>query len=108
MNNYVLFVFIALIAFFIVRKFIEVKTFKNKDEYLKYKEEQEFLEKDLEEGLEKFIDKNTYKFIVAGLIATVLFLVFGLFKDNILYLYILVFLITAVLFVFCFPPKDKF
>lgn len=108
MSDYVLVILIVLAAFFIIRRFVEVKTFKSEEEYLKYKEEQDLLDENSEDELEELVDKNTYKFLTAGLLATILFLIFGFFTDNVLYLYIMLFIITAILFVFCFPPTDKF
>jgi len=61
------------------------------------------LEKELkeeEDELDDFIDKETFNFLLLGLVATFLFLLIGLFTGNGLYFYLLIFLITTLVYVY--------
>lgn len=108
MNDYVIFALVALVVFVILQRFVKVKVFKSEEEFLKYKEMQQNIsqEEDLDNELDGFVDKNTFRFFVAGIIATLLFLICGFFTGNVLYLYIMLFIFTAFIFVACFPPAD--
>ncbi len=70
------------------RALIEEKTKKLEREM---KEEDEF---------DDLIDKETFNFLLAGAIATLLFLIIGLFTGNPLYFYLIVFLITTLVYVY--------
>lgn len=56
--------------------------------------------KEEEDDFDDFIDKDTFNFLLAGAIATLLFLVVGLFTGNPLYFYLIIFLITTLVYVY--------
>ena len=53
-----------------------------------------------EEDLDDFIDKESFNFLLIGLVATFLFLIIGMFTGNPLYFYLLIFLITTLVYLF--------
>lgn len=109
MSDVIIFIVIAFVTFFIVRKFISVKSFKSSDEYLEYKQkEKELLKEEEEEWDDELIDKKSFDFLFIGAVATILFLVFGLFTGNSFYFIMILFVITAVLFIHYLPPNNKF
>lgn len=109
MSGVVIFIVVALVTFFIVRKFISIKRFTSSEEYLEYKQkEKELLEEEEEEWDDELIDKKSFDFLFIGAIATVLFLIFGLFTGNSFYFIAILFVITAVLFIHYLPPNNKF
>ncbi|MBB1150420.1 hypothetical protein H4K35_09850 [Myroides sp. NP-2] len=77
------------------------KTWAEKKAKLQEKTQQ--LEKEMKEEEEDFddlIDKETFNFLLIGAVATVLFLVVGLFTGNPLYFYLLIFLITTLVYIY--------
>lgn len=77
------------------------KTWVKKKAKLQEKTQQ--LEKEMKEEEDEFddiIDKETFNFLLIGAIATVLFLLVGLFTGNPLYFYLLIFLITTLVYVY--------
>lgn len=62
---------------------------------------------DLEDEFFNDLIKGGVGFILLGLLATVLFVVSGLFTDNKLYSFLGLFIITAVLYLAFLLPKDK-
>lgn len=66
-------------------------------------------EQDLEQdSMDDFIDSKSFNFIVVGAVATLLFLVTGILTGNALYLTLMLFIITALIFLFFSPPHNKF
>lgn len=110
MYGLTVFIVVAFVVFMIVRKFFTVKQFDSKEEYLQYKREKEKLREEAEEEEwdDDFIDKESFNFLFIGAIATILFLVFGLFTGNAFYLILVVFIITAALYLYYFPPSGRF
>ncbi|MEK6452384.1 MULTISPECIES: hypothetical protein [Myroides] len=109
MSAVVVFFVVAIVTFLIVRQFFTVKSFKSKEEYLEYKQkEKELLEQEEEDWDDELIDKKSFDFLFIGAIATILFLVFGLFTGNSFYFILVLFVITAALYIYYLPPKDKF
>lgn len=77
------------------------KTWTEKRAQLEEKTKQ--LERELKEEEDEFddlIDKETFNFLLAGAIATLLFLIVGLFTGNPLYFYLIIFLITTLVYVY--------
>lgn len=77
------------------------KTFAEKRAQLQEKTKQ--LEKEIQEeedDFDDFIDKETFNFLLIGIIATFLFLLIGLFTGNPLYFYLIIFLITTLVYVY--------
>lgn len=77
------------------------KTWAEKKAKLQEKTQQ--LEKERKEEEDEFddiIDKETFNFLLIGATATVLFLIVGLFTGNPLYFYLLIFLITTLVYVY--------
>lgn len=77
------------------------KTWSEKRAQLEEKTKQ--LEREIkeeEDDFDDFIDKDTFNFLLAGAIATLLFLVVGLFTGNPLYFYLIIFLITTLVYVY--------
>lgn len=77
------------------------KTWAEKKAKLQEKTQQ--LEKEMKEEEEEFddiIDKETFNFLLIGATATVLFLLVGFFTGNPLYFYLLIFLITTLVYVY--------
>ncbi|MGG5506109.1 MULTISPECIES: hypothetical protein [unclassified Myroides] len=61
------------------------------------------LEKEMreeEDEFDDFIDKETFNFLLIGAVATFLFLIIGMFTGNPLYFYLLIFLITTLVYLF--------
>lgn|GEM_PF-4004509 len=56
--------------------------------------------KEEEDDFDDLIDKDTFNFLLAGAIATLLFLLVGLFTGNPLYFYLIIFLITTLVYVY--------
>lgn len=56
--------------------------------------------KEEEDDFDDLIDKDTFNFLLAGAIATLLFLIVGLFTGNPLYFYLIIFLITTLVYVY--------
>lgn len=109
MYGLTIFIVVAFVVFMIVRKLFTIKRFDSKEEYLQYKREKEKLrEEEEEEWDDDFIDKESFDFLFIGAVATILFLVFGLFTGNTFYLILVVFIITAALYLYYFPPRGKF
>ncbi|MTG98133.1 MULTISPECIES: hypothetical protein [Myroides] len=110
MNDIIVFIGVVLIAFFVVKRFVTIKRFNSTEEYLEYKkekEEEDFLEDD-EEWDDELIDKKSFNFLFVGAIATILFLFFGLFTGNTIYFILILFVITAILYLYYMPPSNKF
>ncbi|MCS4239208.1 hypothetical protein [Myroides odoratus] len=77
------------------------KTWSEKRAQLEEKTKQ--LEREIkeeEDDFDDFIDKDTFNFLLAGAIATLLFLIVGLFTGNPLYFYLIIFLITTLVYVY--------
>lgn len=77
------------------------KTWSEKKAQLEEKTKQ--LEREIKEEEDDFddlIDKDTFNFLLAGAIATLLFLIVGLFTGNPLYFYLIIFLITTLVYVY--------
>ena len=77
------------------------KTWAEKRAQLEEKTKQ--LEREIKEEEDDFddlIDKDTFNFLLAGAIATLLFLIVGLFTGNPLYFYLIIFLITTLVYVY--------
>ncbi|KUF39365.1 hypothetical protein HX017_01515 [Myroides marinus] len=109
MYEVTIFIVVAFVVFMIARKFFSIKSFDTKEEYLQYKREKEkALQEEEEEWDDDFIDKQSFNFLFAGAVATILFLVFGLFTGNSFYFILMIFIITAVLYLYFFPPTGKF
>ncbi len=109
MSGVVIFIVVAVVTFLIVRKFISIKSFKSSEEYLEYKrKEKELLKEEEEEWDDELIDKKSFDFLFIGAVATILFLIFGLFTGNPFYFIVILFVITAALFLHYLPPNNKF
>ncbi|MEC4117383.1 hypothetical protein [Myroides phaeus] len=109
MSVLVVFFVVVLVVFFIFRQFVSIKRIKSKEEYLEYKQKQkELLEQEEEEWDDELMDKKSFDFLFIGAVATILFLVFGLFTGNSFYFILVLFIITAALYIYYLPPKDKF
>jgi len=109
MYELTIFIVVAILAYFIVRRFFSIKRFNTKEEYLQYKREQEeMLREEEEEWDDDLIDKKSFDFLFIGVVATVLFLACGLFTGNPFYFVLMIFVITAILFLHYFPSKGDF
>lgn len=109
MNGLTIFIIVGVVVFIIARKFFSIKSFDTKEEYLQYKKEKEkMLQDEEEEWDDDLIDKDSFDFLFIGAVATILFLVFGLFTGNSFYLMLVVFIITAVLYIYYFLTRGKF
>lgn len=109
MYGIIVFIVVAILAYIVARKFFTMKRFDSNEEYLKYKEKQkELLEQEEEEWDDEFIDKKSFDFLFLGAVATILFLICGLFTGNSFYFILILFVITAMLYLYFYPPKGNF
>lgn len=109
MSEVIIFLGVAVVMFLIVRRFISVKRFNSTDEYLDYKQKKEEELRELEEEWDdELIDKKSFNFLFIGAVATILFLIFGLFTGNSFYFVLILFVITAVIYLYFSTPNSKF
>lgn len=123
MYGIIVFIVVAVLAYVAVRVFSIVRRFDSKEDFLKYYEEREkvlkkekeeereaepLLEEEEEEWDDDFIDKKSFDFLFLGAVATILFLICGLFTGNSFYFILVLFIITTMLYLYFYPPKGNF
>ena len=94
-------VFIVLV---VVGKIVNViKCFKQSDEF-------KALEKEIEEeeAISDQEDNDAVDFLFIGGIGTILFVFFGLFTGELIYYFLVLFIITAVVFVYYLSTNNRF
>ncbi|MTH29317.1 hypothetical protein GJV77_05200 [Myroides pelagicus] len=104
MNVTIVVIGVVVIAILVLRRYFTVNRFNSTEEYLTNKEK----ELEEEEWEDELMDKESFNFLFLGFIATLLFLIVGLFTGNDLYWNMILFLITAFLFLHYLPPNNKF